>query len=125
MALANDRIDLLETAEGADGDDDATSTFWDEMVEHIEHRRAETADPAEASFFNRPLSEHELVEWLQFQAYYELRACQFIGGWLATTPTLAGWLRKYATTSSAFWRFQPPRLACGPKRVRTRLACQP
>lgn len=86
MGLANDRVDLLEHGEiGEDASPDE-STFWDEMVEHIEQRRAATVDPEEASFFNRPLSEHELVEWLSFQAYYELRACQFIGGWLATTP---------------------------------------
>lgn len=60
--------------------------YWAEMVELIEAKRAALVDPDEASFFNRPLSEHELVEWLSFQAYYELRAAQFIGGWLATTP---------------------------------------
>jgi hypothetical protein len=65
---------------------DTDPGFWESMIDHIEERRAATADPDEASFFNRELSEHELVEWLSFQAYYELRACQFIGGWLATTP---------------------------------------
>ena len=60
--------------------------YWTELVDHIELRRAAIDDPNGANFFNRPLSEHELVEWLSFQAYYELRACQFIGGWLATTP---------------------------------------
>ena len=86
MGLANDRVDLLEHGEIGEEASPDESTFWDEMVEHIEQRRAATVDPEEASFFNRPLSEHELVEWLSFQAYYELRACQFIGGWLATTP---------------------------------------
>ncbi len=86
MGLANDRVDLLEHGEIGEEASPDESTFWDEMVEHIEQRRAATVDPEEASFFNRPLSERELVEWLSFQAYYELRACQFIGGWLATTP---------------------------------------
>jgi len=68
--------------EGDDGD----ASFWDQLVDGIEAKRAEIADPDEATFFNRPMSEQELIEWLSFQAYYELRAAQFIGGWLATTP---------------------------------------
>lgn len=72
--------------EADDEPDGPGATVFDEMVAHVERRRSELDDPDEQSFFNRPLSEHELVEWLSFQAYYELRACQFIGGWLATTP---------------------------------------
>jgi hypothetical protein len=60
-------------------------TFYDEIVADLEQRRVALADD-EARFFNRPLSEHELVEWLSFQAYYELRAAQFIGRWLGDTP---------------------------------------
>ena len=75
---------VSEPVHGSEADEE--HEFWDDMVAHIDHRRAALDDPEEASFFNRELSEHELVEWLSFQAYYELRACQFIGGWLATTP---------------------------------------
>ncbi len=59
--------------------------FYASIIGLIESRR----DAAEAdvqSFFNRPMSEQELVEWLSFQAYYELRAAQFIGRWLSDTP---------------------------------------
>lgn len=60
-------------------------SFYDTLVEELEARRA--ALPAdEGSFFNRPMTEQELVEWLSFQAYYERRAAQFIGSWLADTP---------------------------------------
>ena len=44
------------------------------------------ADDDSASFFNRAMSEPELIEYLSFQAYYELRAAQFIGRWLSDTP---------------------------------------
>ncbi|WP_045877179.1 hypothetical protein [Pseudofrankia sp. DC12] len=61
--------------------------FYDTLVTTIEEARA--ALPAEeASFFNRPMSEPELIEWLCFQAYYEKRAAEFIGRWLADTPEL-------------------------------------
>jgi hypothetical protein len=60
-------------------------SFYDTLVEELEARRA--ALPAdEGSFFNRAMTEQELVEWLSFQAYYERRAAQFIGSWLADTP---------------------------------------
>ena len=59
-------VPTVRTSPGEIGEEASPdeSTFWDEMVEHIEQRRAATVDPEEASFFNRPLSEHELVEWL-------------------------------------------------------------
>ncbi len=60
-------------------------TFYDELVAGLDARRA-ALDADGATFFNRPLSEPELVEWLSFQAYYEYRAAQFIGRWLADTP---------------------------------------
>lgn len=63
------------------------NAFYDELVAGLERARA--ALPAEeATFFNRPMSAAELVEWLCFQAYYEKRAAEFIGRWLADTPEL-------------------------------------
>jgi hypothetical protein len=63
------------------------TAFYDSLVEGIAAERA--ALPAEeASFFTRPMSERELVEWLCFQAYYERAAAVFIGRWLADTPEL-------------------------------------
>jgi len=66
---------------------DATTgpSLYDELVAGIDARRA-ALEPDEATFFNRPMSEPELVEYLSFQAYYELRAAQFIGRWLSDTP---------------------------------------
>jgi hypothetical protein len=66
---------------------DAADGFYEQLVAGLEAARA--ALPAEeATFFNRPMSEPELVEWLCFQAYYEKRAAEFIGRWLADTPEL-------------------------------------
>ena len=62
-----------------------SSGFYDELIAELATMRA-ALPSEEASFFNRPMSEQELVEYLCFQAYYELRASQFIGGWLAATP---------------------------------------
>jgi hypothetical protein len=59
--------------------------FYDSIIGLIDSRRDAAAADVQ-SFFNRPMSEQELVEWLSFQAYYELRAAQFIGKWLADTP---------------------------------------
>ncbi len=64
----------------------ATASYYDELVEMLESMRADLPAEEERSFFNRAMTDRELVEWLSFQAYYELRAAQFIGGWLATTP---------------------------------------
>ncbi len=64
----------------------ATGSYYDELVEMLESMRADLPAEEERSFFNRAMTERELVEWLSFQAYYELRAAQFIGGWLASTP---------------------------------------
>jgi len=61
--------------------------FYDGLVLGLERARAALPDE-EASFFNRPMSDAELVEWLCFQAYYEKRAAEFIGRWLADTPEL-------------------------------------
>ncbi|EIV93789.1 hypothetical protein [Frankia sp. QA3] len=61
------------------------SAFYDGLVVGLELARA-ALPPEEATFFNRPMSEPELIEWLCFQAYYERRAAEFIGRWLADTP---------------------------------------
>ncbi len=61
------------------------SAFYEGLVVGLDMARA-ALPPQEATFFNRPMSEPELVEWLCFQAYYERRAAEFIGGWLADTP---------------------------------------
>ena len=62
-----------------------TQEFYDSLIDTIEGLRSEAA-PDEATFFNRPMTEHELVEYLSFQAYYEYRAAEFIGRWLTKTP---------------------------------------
>jgi hypothetical protein len=61
-------------------------SFYEDLVAELEERRGALADAEERSFFNRAMTEHELVEWLSFQAYYEYRAAQFIGRWLSDTP---------------------------------------
>ena len=61
-------------------------SFYDELVAELELRRAALPPDAGGTFFNRPMTERELVEWLSFQAYYEFRAAQFIGRWLSDTP---------------------------------------
>jgi len=60
-------------------------SFYESLVADLDERRALLDDDA-ASFFNRPMGERELIEYLSFQAYYELRAAQFIGRWLSDTP---------------------------------------
>jgi hypothetical protein len=60
--------------------------FYQDIVATLEAKRAALEDAEEASFFNREMSEQELVEYLSFQAYYELRAAEFIGRWLSDTP---------------------------------------
>ncbi|MDH3756080.1 MAG: hypothetical protein OEU32_19625 [Acidimicrobiia bacterium] len=61
-------------------------SFYDSLVDELETMRAALPPDEGGSFFNRPMTEHELVEWLSFQAYYEMRAAQFIGRWLSDTP---------------------------------------
>lgn len=62
-----------------------TNEFYDSLIDTIERLRSE-AEPDEATFFNRPMTRQELVEYLSFQAYYEYRAAEFIGRWLTKTP---------------------------------------
>lgn len=59
---------------------------YDELIEDLERRRSELDDADGGTFFNRPMSEPELIEYLCFQAHYEKRAAEFIGRWLADTP---------------------------------------
>ncbi|MEJ0068069.1 MAG: ferritin-like domain-containing protein [Pseudomonadota bacterium] len=57
-------------------------TFYDGLIAELTARRAAIA-PARQSFGPpRPLSRAELIEWLKFQAWYELEATGFIGSWL-------------------------------------------
>ena len=60
--------------------------FYEDLTADIAARRSALSDDEGATFFNRPMTDEELVEWLSFQAYYELAACRFIGSWLADTP---------------------------------------
>ena len=64
---------------------DGEPSIYDEMVTMISAKRDALGDE-EATFFNRPMSEPELIEYLSFQAYYEYRAAQFIARWLSDTP---------------------------------------
>ncbi|MGZ4692859.1 MAG: hypothetical protein ACXWA3_04460, partial [Acidimicrobiales bacterium] len=64
---------------------DDEPSLYDTLIAELDARRAALDDDS-ATFFNRPMSEQELVEYLSFQAYYELRAAQFIGRWLSDTP---------------------------------------
>jgi rubrerythrin len=60
--------------------------FYDSLIVEIERRQQDTS-PDRATFFaDRPMTVQELVEFLRFQAYYERRAAEFIGRWLADTP---------------------------------------
>ncbi|MFT7474496.1 MAG: rubrerythrin [Verrucomicrobiales bacterium] len=65
---------------------EATTSFYDTLVAELETMRAALPPDEGGSFFNRAMTEQELIEWLSFQAYYEKRAAQFIGKWLADTP---------------------------------------
>jgi hypothetical protein len=75
----------MDRAPTAEATGDPGPSLFDEVVADIEARRA-ALDVEEQTFFNRPMSEPELVEYLSFQAYYEYRAAQFIGRWLSDTP---------------------------------------
>ena len=57
--------------------------FYNGLVAELRARRA-SLEPTERSFgADRPLSRPEVLEWLKFQAWYELQAVRFIGMWLA------------------------------------------
>ena len=60
--------------------------FYEGLVDELATARA--ALPADEASFgaHQPLERAELVEWLRFQAWYELQAAHFIGAWLAETP---------------------------------------
>jgi 1,2-phenylacetyl-CoA epoxidase catalytic subunit len=60
--------------------------FYNSLIEDIDKWRQELTPDDGATFFTRPMSEQELVEWLSFQAYYEISAAKFIAKWLANTP---------------------------------------
>ncbi len=57
--------------------------FYQGLVAALRERRAEL-EPGERSFgADRPLTRAEVLEWVKFQAWYELQAVRFIGAWLA------------------------------------------
>ena len=61
-------------------------SFYDDLVSDLNDRRAALDEDEGGTFFARPMSEEELIEYLCFQAYYEKRAAEFIGRWLTDTP---------------------------------------
>lgn len=63
-----------------------SESYYDTLVAELDTMRAALPADEGGSFFNRPMTEQELIEWLSFQAYYEKRAAEFIGKWLADTP---------------------------------------
>ena len=63
------------------------TSLYDTLVDELESMRSELPAEEGGSFFNRPMSEQELVEWLSFQAYYEKRAAEFIGRCWPTPPS--------------------------------------
>ena len=77
----------LDDAPAAAADDGALDpkAFYEGLVAELAAARAALPDD-EASFgAHKPLDTAELVEWLKFQAWYELNAAHFIGAWLAET----------------------------------------
>jgi rubrerythrin len=67
-------------------DPEEAQARYDELIRDLERQRDELDAEEGGTFFNRPMSEPELIEYLCFQAYYEKRAAEFIGRWLADTP---------------------------------------
>lgn len=63
-----------------------STQFYDQLVADLTARRDELSE-AEKSFGGyAPLGREELIEWLQFQCWYEREAAGFIGSWLRDTP---------------------------------------
>src|SRR5439155_3832190 len=60
--------------------------FYESLIAEFEQRQEEAPSEQATFFDNRPMTEREVVEFLEFQAYYERRAAEFIGGWLSDTP---------------------------------------
>jgi hypothetical protein len=80
-------IDLTDSvAEAADDGALDPTAFYESLVGELAAARA--ALPADEASFgaHKPLDTAELVEWLKFQAWYELQAAHFIGAWLSETP---------------------------------------
>jgi len=80
-------IELSDTpAVAADDGAMDPKDFYESLVAELAEARASLPDD-EASFgAHKPLDTPELIEWLKFQAWYELNAAHFIGAWLADTP---------------------------------------
>ena len=63
-----------------------STQFYEQLVGDLTARR-EALSEAEKSFGGfAPLGREELIEWLQFQCWYEREAAGFIGSWLRDTP---------------------------------------
>ncbi|MDB5407953.1 MAG: hypothetical protein JWL84_2865 [Rhodospirillales bacterium] len=69
------------TAEAMD-----SKAFYDSLVDELAARRNAQSDVEKSFGGHRPMGRTELVEWLQFQCWYEREAANFIGSWLADTP---------------------------------------
>ncbi len=60
--------------------------FYDDLVRELEARRAASSAAEQAFGADGPIGRAELIEWLQFQCWYEREAASFIGAWLRDTP---------------------------------------
>jgi hypothetical protein len=65
---------------------EVSGAFYETLIAEIDRRQAAVAADRATFFDERPMTERELIEFLRFQAYYERRAAEFIGQWLADTP---------------------------------------
>lgn len=66
--------------------DTAPSVFYEGLLQELETLRQGCSDVEKSFGGVRPLAHHELIEWLQFQCWYEREAAGFIGSWLRDTP---------------------------------------
>jgi hypothetical protein len=60
--------------------------FYDDLVVSLGKWREGQAKEAQGFGAARPMGKPELIEWLQFQCWYEREAANFIGSWLKDTP---------------------------------------
>lgn len=60
--------------------------FYASLVDELAARRNAQSEVERNFGGDRPMAADELVEWLQFQCWYEREAANFIGSWLADTP---------------------------------------
>lgn len=60
--------------------------FYAGLVRELEAKRAALSAAEQAFGADKPMEGAELIEWLQFQCWYEREAANFIGAWLRDTP---------------------------------------